>query len=391
MVDFIPGIVLYEKESQLLRRSEVMKEELTGKVQTVLGLVEADSLGIILPHEHILIDVSASFNKPTGASEQALAYQPVSLENLNWIRHNWTKNLDNNALRDEQTAIDEVMYYKKAGGDTIVELSASSSLGRDPRGLMRISRATGLNIIMGTGFYGVYQGQEAISIADMSEEDFAKQMIQEITVGVGDTGLRAGILGEMGMAWPLSKTMRMALRSGAYAQKRTGAALNIHPPLYTSTREPYQSEHEDVVMEVIEILDNAGADLNRTIISHVDVCCFTSAFRRKLAETGCYIEYDQFGLESYPDEDDFLWAMPSDAQRIDQLVELIAEGYLNKILVSCDLSMKHQLKRYGGWGYDHILTSVVPLMRHKGVSRDQIHTLLVENPKRVLAFAPVAG
>ena len=65
------------------------QEELTGKVQTVLGIIDADSLGVTLPHEHLLIAFQAIFTPPSEASDQGLAYQPVSLENLNWVCYNW--------------------------------------------------------------------------------------------------------------------------------------------------------------------------------------------------------------------------------------------------------------------------------------------------------------
>ena len=362
--------------------------ELTGKVQT-LGLIDADSLGVTLPHEHLLKATKGLLATPSEVSEQELAYQPVSLGNLNWVRHHYAKNLDNLQLQDEQMMIDEAMFYKKVGGDTIVELTCSSGSGRDPLGLVRLARATGLNIIMSTGFFEVFTGYEASGIASRTEEDLAEQMVREITVGIADTGVRAGIIGEIGMAWPLSDIMRRVLRASAHAQRRTGAALNIHPPLRASTKLPRQKDHEGVVTEIIRILDDAGSELSRTVISHVDICCFTPAFRRTLAETGCYLEYDCFGVESYLDENFCVLDTPNDAQRINEIIQLIDEGYLNQILLSCDHWTKHMLRRYGGWGYDHILTSVVPLMRHKGISDEQIHTLLVENPKRALPFAPV--
>ena len=144
-----------------------------------------------------------------------------------------------------------------------------------------------------------------------------------------------------------------------------------------------------MLIEIIRTLDDAGSDLSRTIISHIDICCFTPNFRRELAETGCYLEYDCFGVEGYLDEDFCVLDTPNDAQRVNELIQLIDQGYLNQLLLSCDLWTKHMLRRYGGWGYDHILTSVVPLMRHKGLSDEQIDTLLVENPKRALLLAPV--
>ena len=367
----------------------MLKEERTEKVQTVLGLIEADSLGITLPHEHLLKTAKSLLVIPSEACEQELAYQPVSLENLNWIRHHYARNLDNLQLQDEQMMIDEVMFFKRAGGRTIVELTCTSSSGRDPLGLTRLAQATGLNIIMGTGFFEIFTGYEVSNVADRTEEDLADQMVQEIMIGVADTGVRAGIIGEIGMAWPLSDIMRRVLRASAHAQRHTGVALNIHLPLRASTNFPRQKDHEDVVMEIIQTLDKAGSDLSRTIISHVDICCFTPAFRRTLAETGCYLEYDCFGVESYLDENFCVLDTPNDAQRINEIMQLVDEGYLNQILVSSDHWTKHMLRHYGGWGYDHILTSVVPLMRHKGMSDEQINTLLMENPKRVLPFTPV--
>jgi len=365
------------------------QEELVGKAQTVLGLVDPDSLGITLPHEHILITFESLFKPPQVASEQHLAYQPISLENLNWVRHNFTKSLDNLRLQDEELLTEELMFYKKAGGNTIVELTCTSSLGRDPRGLMRIARATGLNIIVGSGYYETYTGYENSIVAQKSEEALIDHIVRDITVGIDETGARAGIIGENGMYWPFSDLQRKVLRVVARAQGVTGAAINIHLPCYASTKLPYQKDHEDIIMEVVKTLGDAGADLSRTVISHIDICCLTSAFRKELAMTGCYLEYDVFGVESYMDRDASLWAStPNDWQRVEEIEQLIVEGYLNQILISCDHCVKHTLRGYGGWGYDHILTSVVPLMKFKGISDKQINTLLIENPKRILTFAP---
>jgi phosphotriesterase-related protein len=367
--------------------------ELTGKAQTVLGLVDADSLGVTLPHEHILIGGAGLFIEPSEAGEKILDHQTISLENIDWVRKHFRNNLDNMTMPDEQVLIKELMFYKMAGGDTIVELTCTSTLGRDPLGLVRIARATGVNIIMSTGFYEVYAegvsgvspGYETSSIAARSEEDLAEEMVREIMVGAGNTGVRAGIIGEIGTAWPLSDTQRKFLRASARAQRRTGAAINIHPSLKT----PSPKDHEDFIMEVVNVLGDADADLSRTVISHIDMCCLTLGFRCKLAETGVYLEYDVFGWEGYPPRDIELADVPNDAQRVNEIIQLIGEGYLNQILIAGDHCVKIMLRSYGGWGYDHILTNVVPLMRYKGMSDEQIHTLLVENPKRLLSFAPV--
>jgi phosphotriesterase-related protein len=367
----------------------VNKARRTGKVQTVLGLIDADALGITLPHEHLLKATSGPLTQPKEASDRVLADQPVRLENLNWVRHHYAWSRDNLQLRDEQVATSEAMFYKRAGGDTIADLSCTPGMGRDPEGLVNIARATGLNIIMSTGHFEALTGYEQSSVARRGEDDLTEQMVREIETGVADTGIRAGIIGEIGMDWPFSEIMRKVLRASARAQKETGAALNIHPPLRAATNLPRQPDHEKVVLEIIETLDKAGADLGRTVVSHIDICCFTRAFRRRLAETGCFLEYDCFGVESYLDENFCVLDTPNDAQRINEIKELIGEGYLAQILISQDIWVKHMLHCYGGWGYDHILTSVVPLMRLKGLTEEQIDALLVKNPKRVLPLDPI--
>ncbi len=352
--------------------------ELVGKAQTVLGVIDVESLGVTLPHEHLLTDLRAYFVEPTEAGERKLAHEPVSLENLCWIRNHHQSNLDDLDLTDEHLITKEVMLYKLAGGNTIVEMS-SIGLARDPLGLARIARATGLNVVMGSGYYvGLSHPPD---LATMTDEEIAEGIVRDIMVGVGDTGVRAGMIGEIGCSIPLEEKERKVLRAGAIAQQRTGAPLNIHP-----------SGTDDLVLEIVKILDDAGADLSRTVISHVDFFGFSRATLHKLADAGCYIEYDTFGhyhagfMQIYFGR---VIDLGSGVRRIDDIMQLIADGYLNQLLVSSDVCLKHVLVSYGGCGYANILQNVVPFMRYRGMSDEQIHTLMVENPKRLLAFSPV--
>ncbi|MFC1984492.1 phosphotriesterase-related protein, partial [Chloroflexota bacterium] len=202
------------------------QEEITGKVQTVLGIIDADSLRVTLPHEHLLVDLTMYFVEPTEASEKVMVHEPISLENLSWIRIHSHNNWDNMRLTDEKITIKEALLYKGAGGDTIVELS-NVGMARDPLGLARIARATGLNVVMGSGYYvGVSHPSE---LAAKTEEEITEEIVRDITVGVGETGVRAGIIGEIGCSVPLEEDERKVLRASAVAQQRTGAAINIHP------------------------------------------------------------------------------------------------------------------------------------------------------------------
>ncbi len=358
----------------------MVASEILGKVQTVLGLIAPEDLGATLTHEHILIDYSVSFVEPTVATEKHLAYQPVTLQNLGWLRMNYQKNLDNCRLLDEKTAIDELLLYKRNGGHTIVEVTPQG-VGRDPLGLARIARATGLNIIMGTAYYVATVRTTAAHPPEMenwTERQVATEFVNDIMVGVEGTEVRAGIIGEVGCSWPMAKNERKVLRAAAMAQQETGAPLMVHP-----------GRNENAPFKIIEILGDAGADLSRTIICHISRTLFNSANRLKLAEAGCYLEYDMFGHSWYyapPPTPEPIY-VPSDPERVDQIRELIAEGYGKQILVSHDVCWKMQLTRYGGHGYSYILEYVVPLMRRKGMPEEQIQTILVDNPKNALQFA----
>lgn len=357
-------------------------KSLIGKVQTVLGIIDADDLGVTLPHEHLIADLSMYFTEPTEVSEKNLAHQPVTLENLYWVHLNKFNNADNLKLYDEQLAIKEALLYKKAGGDTIVELS-SIGLVRDPLALVRISRATGLNIVMGSGYY--LECSHPPELADMTEEEITEEIVRDIMIGVDNTKVQAGIIGEIGCGLPLTDSERKVLRASAAAQQRTGAALSIHPTL-----------KDDSVMEIVKILGDAGADLSRTVIDHLHA--FSLDIIREIADAGCYIEFDSFG---YPKLLPSLYpvatfqAGPLKVQRTEpaliiEIKRLIDEGYLNQILISHDVCFKHCYTTYGGAGYAHILRNVIPCMLQRGdVSEEQIHTIMVENPKRVLSFAPV--
>jgi phosphotriesterase-related protein len=350
--------------------STVNRTELAGSVQTVLGLISPEELGVTLPHEHLIDDGSCYFVEPDCASDRAMAHKPVSLDILWWLRYHFTQNTDEVMLRDEQVAIEEAMRFKLAGGNTIVEVT-SAGLGRDPAALARISRATGLNVLMGSGYYlAVSHSPEMDAV---SEDEIVENIVLDIMEGVGTTGIRSGLIGEIGCSWPLFPNERKSLRAAGRAQKLTGAALHVHP-----------GRNQRAPVEIVDILEDVGADLSRTIFDHVERTYRDLHQTIELAETGCCIEYDLFGREGYyPINLD----LPNDSQRINELMRLIDEGYLDQLLISHDIWTKTQCCTYGGWGYAHILNNVVPVMIAKGMTRKQIRTIMVDNPRRMFAFA----
>jgi phosphotriesterase-related protein len=342
--------------------------------QTVLGPVGADTLGPTMMHEHLLIYASHVAKPPEAEPERTLFHAPVALDVLGRLRYGKLVNLDNCHLASEQTAIEETLLFKRAGGRTIVD-ATSIGIGRDPAGLVRIARATGLNIIMGASYYVEETHPAGHHVAEKAETELAEGIARDVLDGVDGTGVRAGLIGEVGCSWPLTEVERKVLRASARAQRITGAPLMIHP-----------GRDQRAPREILVILEQAGADLSRTVMCHIDRTVDRQEVLAELAATGCVLEYDLFGFEHsyYP------WSlpvdMPNDAGRLRWLRWLIERDHLSQVVISHDICFKDKLVSYGGHGYGHIVEHVVPLMREKSFSEQEISAILVENPRRLLAF-----
>src|SRR5215470_12365925 len=210
--------------------------------------------------------------------QRARARQPVSLANLGWVRQHFSSNLDNLQLLDEEVARDEALLFKHAGGQTFVD-PTNRGLARDPLALARVARATGLNIIMGSGYYVA-----AAHPSDMDRrraDDITREIVTDLLVGVGDTGVRAGFIGEIGTTWPWTDNEKKVVRAAVAAQRETGAALMIHP-----------GRHERLPLEIVRFIRAEGADLGRTIMCHVERTIADPGVLLELAATGVFLEYD---------------------------------------------------------------------------------------------------
>ena len=343
-----------------------------GLVQTVLGLVPPLELGPTTTHEHLYLDFSFMYRPAQDSPSQELEDAPITLENLGWIRRNYYSNRFNIQLMDPDVTVEELRMYREVGGGAIVE-ATTVGIGRDPDALAKISRESGVHVIMGAGFY-----VDAVHPEDMGErsvDDMAREIADDITEGVDGTGVKAGIIGEVGCTWPLTPNERKSLVAAAIAQQETGAAILIHP-----------GRHPDAPAEILELLADGGADVSRVIMGHLDRTVFEFEALRGIAASGCYLEWDLFGNEGsyYPLAD---LDMPSDAQRLDFIKRISDAGYSDRIVIGHDIATKHRLVKYGGHGYGHILENVVPQMRRKGLSEDVIREITVGNPARILAFA----
>lgn len=326
---------------------------------TVLGPLPEESLGVTLTHEHLLFD----------QTKYVLGLPQTTI-------------IPGNArVDDPQLAINEASEFKNVGGGTIVDVS-SIGLGRDPVGLRSIAEATGLNIITNCGYYKA-SGHPS-DMSERSVEDIASEFIKEIQVGIDDTKIRAGVIGEIATGqplyeippdiWDLSDHEDMVpneekvLRAAGRAQIETGAPIAVHIYNYRPNRLAHHG---------LDILESEGANLERVVICHLDTRPDPD-YVTSIADRGAFVEFDTFGME--------FDQMAEDSARIELVVEIIKRGYLSHILLSQDICWKTLLVKYGGEGYAHISKQIEPRLRSVGIDDAQIQMMRVNNPARWLTF-----
>jgi predicted metal-dependent phosphotriesterase family hydrolase len=308
-------------------------------VQTVLGPIDPAELGVTLPHEHTQIELWQIPGR--------------------WDYWQLT--------RDEPLILEELAAYREAGGRSLIDLTLPG-VGRDPDWLTRLARARGLHVVMGSGWYrGAYYPAQAL-IDRRSVEDLADELVREASDGVGESGVRPGIIGEIGTDKPwVSAQEERVHRAAARAARRTGLAITTHAVL------------SPVGLDQLRIFEEEGADPSRVVIGHADSYPHLDHYLA-IVERGASVEFDFLGMT-------FTAAERHGEGRIVELVcELLARGYSDRILLSQDVCHDSQLSRYGGNGYTHLARTFMPRPRAAGVSDAEIETMTVANPRRLLTL-----
>ncbi len=332
----------------------------------MLGLIDPALLGSTLMHEHIICDITPPKLAATGVEGDE-----IDICNCWQINYGQKISALKYKLNQADIAAREVREMVAAGGRTIVDLT-SGGLKPNPRSLVDIAKASGAHIVMGCGHY-VHDYQDRRNDT-RTIEDFAEEMIAQVTEGAWGTDVRAGMIGEIGCQAPWTELERRVMHGALIAQQATGAAINVHP-----------GRHEDQPQEVADFFLKQGAPMDRMVMSHIDRTIFDETRLLRLADTGCVIEFDLFGMEqSYYTHSDI--DMPNDAVRLRLMRALIARGHLERIVISHDICYRTRLTRYGGHGYQHIFANVIPMMRRRGYSDAEIDTIMVRTPRRLLTF-----
>ena len=342
--------------------------DLAGKVLTVNGPVVPETLGATMVHEHIFIDRNHPNRPvPTEATRVRFYLKPLTMEMLGAVTMGYP-NRDNLILGDETTALEELTDYRKRGGGTLVDVTGIG-LGRDPAALGRVSRTTGVHVVMGTGW-----DTRAVDSRDLEErslDDLTRELVQDVTSGVGNSGVRSGIIGEVATTGgSLTPVETKVIRAAGRASRITGAPVSIHTHGGGSGR----------THEMLDLLEAEGTDLARVILGNCDSLVRNLPSLTGLLKRGVYVEFD--GLSEF-----HMLRQPATAAHVgDGIVELIRLGHLERILLSQNVDQKIDLKAYGGMGYSFVLDQFVPHLAGKGVTEEQIRSLIYENPQRVLTF-----
>ncbi|MBB4008423.1 phosphotriesterase family protein [Allorhizobium taibaishanense] len=339
----------------------------SGKVMTVQGAIPVEKLGVTLMHEHILNDCRCWWHAPKTPERQYLAEGFVCMEILGELRQDPFVNKHNITLDDEPLAIAELKAFATEGGHTVVEPTCQG-IGRNPRAMQRISKASGLNIVMGAGYYLASSHPE--KVAGLTVDAIADEIVAEALQGVDGSDIKIGLIGEIGVSSDFTPEEEKSLRGAAQAQVRTGLPLMVHLPGW------FRLGHK-----VLDVVAEEGADLRHTVLCHMNPSHDDLAYQGELASRGAFIEYDMIGM-------DFFYAdqqvqCPSDEEAARAIVKLVERGHLDRILLSHDVFLKMMLTKYGGNGYAYILKHFLPRLKRHGLDDATLQTLMRDNPRSV--------
>jgi len=300
-------------------------------IRTVRGDIDPSELGACYSHEHVLC------SPPPDVSDRDLE------------------------LDSEAAALQELTWFKQAGGRALVDMTPAD-YGRDAKGMMRLSKTTGIHLIAATGLHNEkYSGR---IVSDKSIDELADRFAHDVIDGVDGTDIQAGVIKAASSLNTITANEEKVFRAAARAHHVTGAAISTHTEVGT------------MGLEQIQLLISEGVEPERIIIGHVDRKLEWD-YHLTLWKTGVTLSYDQISKEQYA----------PDSQRVEFILRAVKAGFSKQIVLSGDLARKSYLPAYGtggGPGLTYILGRFIPWLRSAGLREETIQDLLVHNPARVL-------
>ncbi|MEV7088173.1 phosphotriesterase [Streptomyces sp. NPDC093085] len=308
----------------------------TATLTTVAGPLSVRAVrGPVLPHEHLVLDLDR-----TGDGAAVL-----------------------DSGRHRSAVVAELASLRASFGLGLVVEVTCRGMGRDPRALARIAAESGVALVAATGWY--HQAFHPPETEEASVARLTEILVREIEDGIGGSGVRPGVLGEIGSGGerPSAREGRTLVAS-ARAACATGLSLVTHAHLGRGG------------FAQLELLTGAGLPPHRISIGHQDLLDDPGT-HRALAASGAYVAFDTVGKERYQGDD----------TRLRLLLALLEAGYADRALLSCDISRHSYLRAEGGRGYGHLFRSFLPKARAAGVDDGLIDLLTRRNPLRFLTGA----
>jgi len=300
-------------------------------VQSVGGAVPVGELGVILPHEHTFIDLLREYRA-------------------------------DGLINDPELVLDELRLYRAAGGTTLVDCT-TRGLRPQPALTRRVAAESGVNVIMGTGFYRRPYLDEEWLIA-RGPDEVAELLIRDVREGIDGSGVRAGIIGEIGCEREMSAAEEVSFRAAARAHLETGLTITTH-----AARWP-------VGILQLDLLGSEGVPAGRVIVGHCDMVPDRD-YHRALAERGAWVQFDTIGAGNE-------YHLARTARAIQALVDA---GFEDRLLLSHDVCLESHFEACGGSGYTFILRHFTGRLRAAGIPAATVRRFLTDNPARALSGA----
>lgn len=333
-------------------------------VMTVLGPIPAGTLGRTLSHEHLYMDAPSL--TPALGTPASVELAPEQLAKIRWDPGAVPENV---RFTNIDLVLDELAAFIEAGGRTIVDLTPVG-FGRSPERLVEISERSGIQVVMGGGYF--LETFHPPELAATSTQAIADALIAEVRDGVAASGIRPGVLGEIGTGDPMTDAEKRILRAHAMASVATGIGLDLH-------LHPWGWEG----LRVLDVLVEEGVDPGRVALGHLNTAVSDLGYLRSLADRGVYLQFDLFGFDHsllgpgrYP---------PSEWDVARSIAQLVADGHGHRIMLSHDIGELIRLRRYGGFGFGHVFDDILPLLAHHGVPLDQTEAFVTTNPASFLS------
>jgi len=350
----------YTREPHRLTRREVLR--LVGGA----GIITAG--GLLSPETASATATAKSL--PSGAVVRTIL-EDVSPERLTgttlFHEHLSMGRADGQPIFYDDTALiaDEVKACAADGVSCIVDVGVSG-LGRKISAIRAIAQRSGMLIFAGGGLHAKsdYPPDVFRKTADQVADDFVALAAAE----------RWGVIGEMGTgtAVPIDPEERKGLQAAAKAHVRTGLAIVTHT----------SDGCAPCALEQVDVLEAAGANLRRVVIGHLnDIRSDPSAAPIAIAKRGANVGFDHSGKPDDPRLDEY----------VRTILAMLEAGYEDRVFLSSDFASAKYLRKNGGPGIDMTVTTFVPRLRRAGIGDATLHQILVENPRRLLAFVPKAA